>query len=219
MKKNYNFIGAILDRSGSMQGDKIQEARVGFNTFIEEQKNKKEKETDVYVTIFDNEIDTLYQGDINSCPELNENNFFARSMTSLYDAIGHTIKNVGEILKNKQEDMRPEKVMLIIITDGMENNSSEYISENIKSMIEEQRDKYSWEIIFMGAGEDVMLQSQSIGIDLSHTLSYSDTADGVTAAYSVMSMAYDSFDSGDFRGFSSQTAEDEVKKYKITNKK
>lgn len=187
MKKNYTYIGAVLDRSGSMGSmSKIDEARGSFNNFIKEQK-ELEGEADVYLTIFDDKIETLYNGNINDCIELNKANFFARGATCLYDAIGLTVNNIGKTLAGKQESERPDKVIILIITDGMENSSKEYNSETLNELITEQREKYSWEFIFMGTTEEAIKDAQSFGVV--NTFAYSDTSIGTQSAYSALSSA------------------------------
>ena len=44
--------------------------------------------------------------------------------------------------------------MFVIITDGMENASCEFSHAMVKSMIEHQKTKYSWDFIFLGANFD-----------------------------------------------------------------
>ena len=55
--------------------------------------------------------------------------------TALLDAIGITINKAGKTLADTKEE-RPDKVMFVIITDGMENSSSELTYGKIKEIIE-----------------------------------------------------------------------------------
>jgi uncharacterized protein YegL len=149
MKDNLTELVFILDRSGSMSrltGDTIG----GFNSTINEQK-KKEGEAVVSVVLFDDVYSVLHNGvDIKSVPELTNKEYFARGSTALLDAIGKTINTVGARLKNTPEDERPAKVLLIITTDGEENASREFSDEQIKAMIEHQKTKYNWDVLFIG---------------------------------------------------------------------
>ena len=45
-------------------------------------------------------------------------------------------------------------MLFVITTDGIENASREFNYDKIKSMIEQQKSKYGWEFIFLGAGID-----------------------------------------------------------------
>lgn len=181
MKKGYVYLGAVLDRSGSMlDNNKILEAQNGFNNLIEEKK-KQPFIFDVYLTIFDAIIETLYEGSINNCPKLTNKNFFPRGMTSLYDAMGTTILKIGNKLKNFSESERPEKVIICIITDGEENSSSEFKDPGkLKDLIEQQKKVYSWEFIFMGTSEKAITQAKNVGVN--NTLQFKDSCDGVKHA-------------------------------------
>lgn len=183
MNNNYTYIGCVLDRSGSMSGDKINEARSGFNAFLDEQK-KQDGEADIRITIFDNDIVNLFEGSINKAPYLSQGNFSARGMTAYYDALGNTIDEIGNDLNNMKEEDRPGKVIVLVITDGFENSSKKYSSARIKKMIETQRDKYSWEFVFMGADESSIKDAESFGII--NTVMYSNDAVGTRSAYETM---------------------------------
>ena len=40
--------------------------------------------------------------------------------------------------------------MVVIITDGYKNASREFGLNKVKQMIENQKEKYNWEFLFMG---------------------------------------------------------------------
>ena len=194
MKNDFTKIACVLDRSGSMNGGMILEARNGFNNFVEEQK-KEPGYASITVTIFDDKIEKLYAGNLENCPELTKENFFPRGMTSLYDAIGTTISSVGVELSQLAEGDRPGKVIVLIITDGFENSSREYYSYKIKDMIKEQREKYNWQFIFMGANEESIGDAKDLGIGV--RLRYNFTQSGSRDAYSAMSASASVLRSGE----------------------
>ncbi|MDP4552154.1 hypothetical protein Q9251_14855 [Alkalihalobacillus macyae] len=67
----------------------------------------------------------------------------------LLDAVGHTVVTVGNRLANTAEHRKPEKVVVVITTEGMENGSREYTHEKVRELIEQQREEYNWDFIFM----------------------------------------------------------------------
>jgi hypothetical protein len=191
MKDNYFYFAAVLDRSGSMgENGKIEEARKGFNEFIKDKKSKNYL-ADITLTIFDDQIDTLYSGNLQGCPDLTEQNFSPRGMTALYDAIGKTVIEIGKILSSKSEEERPSKVIVTIITDGLENVSKEFSSTRIGEIIKEQQEKYSWEFLFMGADENSIINAQQINIPKGNTTLYANNSVGVQTAYRGYSKSID----------------------------
>ena len=185
MKEEYTYIGCVLDHSGSMgQGGKIEEARNGFNVFLEEQQ-KLEGEADIRITIFDDKIETIYKGPVEKSPNLTRENFYPKGMTAYYDALGDTIITIGEELSNKPENERPSKVIILVITDGLENSSKEYSGYTIEEMIETQKNTYNWEFVFMGADESSIEDAKQFGIV--NTVLYSNDSIGTRSAYETMS--------------------------------
>lgn len=220
MKDNYVYLGFVLDRSGSMSSDnKIDEARNGFNNIIQEKKDNKEFIYDVFLTIFDDHIDHLYEGHINGAPNLNNENFYPRGMTSLYDALGETIDSIGGILKNKPENSRPSKVLITVITDGIENNSHNYDADSIKELINRQKTKYNWEFVFMGTTEEAATSAINMGFDKNRTITYANSIIGTATAYNLMSKTIDTVSDGDFSGYGSADAETALKQENKKNKK
>jgi uncharacterized protein YegL len=149
MKDNLTELIFILDRSGSMS-HLVSETINGFNATIEKQK-QEDGEALVTVVLFDDKYEVLHDGvDIKSIPVLTGAQYFVRGYTALLDAIGRTINTVGTRLKNTPEDERPSKVLLIITTDGQENSSHEFTQDQVRLMIEHQKTKYNWEVLFIG---------------------------------------------------------------------
>jgi len=144
MDKNKVEIIAILDRSGSMQGKEIDTIG-GYNSLIEKQKKLK-KDVCVTLVLFDsnNPCEVVYENKkINDVPILDSNTYFARGCTPLLDAIGKSIVSVNERYKNASATEVPANVICLIITDGLENDSKEYKREQIKKLVENQKDKFN----------------------------------------------------------------------------
>jgi len=137
----------ILDRSGSMAGLE-SDTIVGFNSFIEKQ--KRLGETVVTTVLFDDRYQVLWNGVLANQVTLTDKEYYVRGMTALLDAVGKTIIEVGQRLSNTAESERPNKVIVVITTDGMENASREFTYGKVKELITHQQEKYQWEFIFMG---------------------------------------------------------------------
>ena len=183
--KDKTDITIILDRSGSMESVK-SDTIGGFNSFLEGQQ-KVRGEASLSLVQFDDQYEIVYiDRDINSADRLTEATFQPRGMTALYDAVGRTINSVGQRLTALPEAERPDKVLLVIMTDGFENASREFTAAEISRMINHQRDVYKWEFMFIGANQDAVLSAQEIGISAGAALTYAANSEGTQIAYSMV---------------------------------
>jgi uncharacterized protein YegL len=163
MKSNLTELVFILDRSGSMSG--LEKDTIGgYNSFIEKQKTEP-GEAILSTVLFDNRYELLNDRmDIKNIMPLTEKEYFVRGSTALLDAIGTSINTIIRTHSQLTELERPEKVLIIIITDGMENSSTEYTAEKIHSMIKNQKEQYAWEFLFLGANIDAIGTAKDLGI-------------------------------------------------------
>jgi hypothetical protein len=91
-----------------------------------------------------------------------------------------TVVSLGERLEKMDEDERPGKVVVMIVTDGGENASREYTNEKIKELVERQQNDYQWEFLFLGANIDSFAVAGAWGISKGSTIDYA--ANGAGAA-------------------------------------
>ena len=187
-RNNVTELVFILDRSGSMsglEGDTIG----GFNSMIEKQK-KQEGECYVSTVLFDDESEVLHDrvklGDI---PKMTDRDYTVRGCTALIDAIGGAIHHIGNIHKYARPEDVPEHTMFVITTDGQENASHRYNSEQVKKMIERQKEKYGWEFLFLGANIDAVATAGEIGIAADCAVDYHADARGTAVNYAAVSEA------------------------------
>ena len=101
----------------------IQEATVsGFNEFISKLKGGQSV-VNLKLVQFDDEYETVFDLPLQQVPELTAAMFVARGMTALLDAMGRTITALGEELASMPEADRPGHVIVMTMTDGLENAS------------------------------------------------------------------------------------------------
>lgn len=185
MQNNVTELVFILDRSGSMAGFEADTIG-GFNATIEKQKKQDGK---VYVStvLFDNESDVIHDRvDINEIKPMTEKEYQVGGCTALLDAIGGTIHHIGNIHKYARPEDVPEHTIFVITTDGMENASHRYSSQEIKSKIKRQTEKYGWEFIFLAANIDAVETAESIGIRRERAANWRQTKEGVGRSYYAM---------------------------------
>lgn len=187
--KNYTHIVAVLDRSGSMSSVQ-KDAIGGFNTFLETQNKLKEKAT-MSVVLFDDKYEPLYDGkdvDLSEVKELTTSTFVPRGSTALYDAIGKSIHNYMATYDKAKKSDRPDKVLVIIVTDGEENSSKEYDSTKVNELITDRK-KNNWQFMFLCATEDAFKTGAKLGVSAGNTFQFANTGHGNQVMYAKMSSA------------------------------
>lgn len=156
-------IVSILDRSGSMTDIK-DEVIAGYNTFIEEQRAETGRAR-VTLVLFDNAIKTPYaNADIASVEMLTSSVYYPGGSTALLDAVGRTIEGTRASIEAMHPDERPDDVVVLIMTDGLENASVEYDRRTVSRMIETRQGE-GWEFVFIGANIDAARVSSDLKID------------------------------------------------------
>jgi len=192
MKKGLTELVFILDKSGSMGGLETDTIG-GYNAMLAKQQAVK-GECLITTALFDNNYELLHDRiDIKAVSPITEKEYQVGGSTALLDAIGGTIHKIGNAQKNTADDYRAEKVMFVIITDGEENSSREYLAEQIKQMIERQKTRYRWEFIFLGANIDAVETAGRFGISADRAQNYHSDSEGVELNFRVMSEAVATF--------------------------
>ena len=188
MKKGLTELVFILDRSGSMRGLEADTIG-GFNALLEKQK-KEAGEALVSVVLFDDRFEVLYDRmDIRKVEPMNDRQYYVRGCTALLDALGGAIHHIGNIHKYARHDDVPEKTLFIITTDGMENASRQYSYEQVRMMVERQKEKYHWEFLFLGANMDAIKVARRFGIQANRAVNYECDSEGTALNFEVMSRA------------------------------
>lgn len=200
--KNFTEIIAIIDESGSMSNLK-SDVIGGFNGFIEEQK-KVDGDAILTTIMFSSGRDKYYKVcdgiDLKEFEGLNESNYRPHNMTSLYDAIGRALSENKKRIKSLSKKDRPDRTILAILTDGLENASREYDKSGILKKIKKREDK-GWLVIYLGANQDAFAEGSKFGVSKNKALTYTADSDGMAYALgtmSKMSASYRSMDSVDY---------------------
>jgi len=187
-----NEIIVILDRSGSMctiQGD----MEGGLNSFVAEQKLVDDPDCKFTFVTFDNEYEIELDGvPLQEVPALK---LVPRGSTALLDAVGRTLVEVG-LRHMNTHDGTSGKVIVLIITDGQENASQEFKLEQVKDMIETQRQERGWQIIYLGADVDAFAEAGAMGVIRGQTISYDKTPQSTQALFATTAANATNFRSG-----------------------
>ncbi len=188
-KQNSTLITVLIDRSGSMSSCRNGTIE-GFNAFIESQKKtQSELKDDVKVSLV--QFDNMYEINYNmlpleNVPNLTMASYVPRGGTALHDAIGKTINDVGAKLSEAIESDRPSKVLVVIMTDGQENESKIFSREQIANMIRHQEQKYAWEFVYLGANQDSFAVGGAMGMKMANVMNYTSDNLGTSRAFASL---------------------------------
>lgn len=189
MKIGLTEIIFIVDRSGSMES--IRKDMIGgFNSFLKEQR-KVPTECKVSFYQFDAQhpvVETVYeQLLLESVPNLSKETFVPRGGTPLYDAVARVLKQVEQRFGKTESTERPEKILVVCITDGEENSSVEWSAQQVKQMIEHKQEKEGWGFVYLGANQDAWAVGGNLGFDKGSTLGYVASAKGTNQMWQSLS--------------------------------
>lgn len=155
----------ILDESGSMSG--LEKVSIGgVNETIRTIK-------EAYIANFDQEqlltmvtfskqnyvrvVHHYNSHNIIDVEEMPLNKFNPNGMTPLWDVMGNMCTRI-------EKEIDAETLVLVtIITDGMENASTEYNHESIKALVD-RLDQAGWVFTYIGANQDAIYVANSMGI-------------------------------------------------------
>ena len=187
MKKNLTEIVFILDRSGSMGG--LESDTIGgFNAMIEKQK-KEEGEALVSTILFDDRTEVIHDRiPLEKIEPMTDKQYWVRGCTALIDAIGSAIHHVSEVHRYIRDEDVPEHTVFIITTDGMENASRKYTSDEVKKLIS-QKKELGWEFLFLGANIDAVETAKHFGIEEDRAVTYKSDKKGTRMNFAAMGKA------------------------------
>jgi len=207
VEKKIKHLVLVLDRSGSM-ATIVQDAEGGVASLLADQRKadaESEWQTIVTLVQFDDQIELLTSREP---VERVSWRCKPRGMTALLDAVGTTVAGVLSTDETEELAPVPEQTVLVIVTDGMENASTEYNTERTKEVMD-RATKAGWTTIFLGANQDAWAFSDGIGIDRRFSAQYAASPEGTRSAYaSASGMVANSAPGGRGRSFTEQDRED-----------
>ena len=152
----------ILDMSGSME-HLTDDTIGGFNSILKEQ-TAGGGEVVVTTYLFNNSSRMIHDRlPITDVSPMTKNEYRASGCTALVDALGDAIHHM--------------------------NASHCYTADEVKRMIQHEKEKYGWEFIFLAANIDAVESAADYGIDAEMAVNYVPDAGGTQMAYATMNMA------------------------------
>lgn len=206
MKKDLTELVFILDRSGSMSG--LEDDTIGgFNSFIEKQKDVDGKCL-VSTVLFNNHSKVIYDRvSLDEIKKMTRNDYVPGGSTALIDAMGDAIHHIKNVHKYIRKEDVPNNTVFVIITDGQENDSHKYSSDEVKKMVCKQKEE-GWEFIFLGANIDAVETAKAYGIDERRSARFHNDKKGIGKNFGVLSEAIINFRAA---GYMAEDSLDEIK--------
>jgi hypothetical protein len=162
----------------------------GVNTFVKQQREQGAARATMTLVQFDGEdpYEVVYAfTPLAEVPPLTDSVYQPRGSTPLLDAVGRTINNVANWLADQPEAERPQKIVIVIVTDGMENASREYSFALVKRMMAEKEKKQDWQFVFLSADLGAVEQAMALGVSHGATLAFDSDAKGVNQVFFSLS--------------------------------
>ena len=159
------LINFVLDKSGSM--DVVRSATIdGFNEFLRTQRANP-GEAWLTLTMFDTQFYEVCRGvPLREVPEMEQGNYVPSGCTALYDAVARSIGIADRYLE--QLDTRPDQILFVVMTDGLENASREFNQRQVFDMITE-REQRGYEFVYLGANQDAYAVADTVGVTADKT--------------------------------------------------
>lgn len=183
---SYTHIHVLLDRTGSMES--IRDDTIGgFNSFLKEQKELPGKATLTLVQFDSQDPYEVIHGmkPIQEVPELTRETFVPRACTPLLDAIGRSITDLASTIAINAD--RPDRVVMVIITDGQENASREFGKDRIEQMIKAKQETDDWQFVYLSADLASIGDALALGFGAAQTMAYDPDKQGTKSMYASLS--------------------------------
>merc|ERR1719333_622804 len=182
----------LLDRSGSMHS--IADDVVGsFNSYLSEQRRDAGGGLKLTLAQFDSNdpFQVVHDGrDINEIADFTRASFQPRGATPLFDSIASLIHKADtSVAQRKEQHLEPERVVLVVLTDGQENSSREFTRSQVRDMIQQREKEAGYSVVFLGANIDSYKEAGDVGIPTTNTQNFAFDSEGVKSAYRSLSRA------------------------------
>lgn len=188
MRSDLTDITIVLDGSGSML-KRRDDTIAGFDVFVDAHR-RADGDATLSLLVFNESLQWVFTGrPLAAVQPLDDSDYRPNSGTALLDALGTAITVTGDRLSRMPERDRPGKVILLTISDGLENSSSRFTKPQVNDLIRHQTDAYQWLFTFLGTTFDAIGEAGSLGIPQAVALNFTDQKGGVRRAYAAAGAA------------------------------
>jgi Mg-chelatase subunit ChlD len=152
----------LLDRSGSMSS-RWSEALSSINVYVAELAKDPAKVTLATFDGHDGLQFDVIRDDVaaNEWEPATDKDATPRGMTPLFDALGRIVALA--------EKANPDKAVIVVMTDGAENQSREVTKQGAKAALDRCKGR-NWQVVFLGADFDAFGEAAKVGVAGAQTL-------------------------------------------------
>ena len=181
LDSDWTSVYILLDKSGSMITLNPENTAKQVTDLVQEQRGGKVTVTAATFSDTYNVIKTNVEG---KDFQISAADIHPDGPTALQQSLCRLIDDAGHEL-SLMTDMRPGRVIVIVLTDGAENASQdEYAGEpgrlKLSEKIKHQQDVYNWIFYFLGTNIDAINTGKSYGIDKRTCINYANSQMGCT---------------------------------------
>ncbi len=144
----------LLDVSGSMTGKECAIVTATNNLLSCMQKELLDEQDNVTVKVytFNTTRTLLLDKKLSECPAITEEQYKTNGGTALFDTLGQTLNEI------------PDGGTFVIATDGDDNESVEYKTDTIRTLIDVAKDKRNINFNFLAQGQEAFNCGTQIGL-------------------------------------------------------
>jgi hypothetical protein len=170
----------ILDRSGSMQ-DRKTDHEGGVRAFVNDQRSLGGDARFTLVQFDTNDpCEVVY--DRVPIAEVGDIHLIPRGGTPLLDAVGKAMAH----LRAAQVAAPSQTTLVMIVTDGEENASTEWDKPRVRALLAELAHA-GGTALFLGADIDAFHEAGTLGVAMANALNVHATPESIAAAYAITS--------------------------------
>ena len=178
MNEKLTRVVAVIDQQQSTPENQIA-CLEGYNNFLTNLSTVTEPcEVSLY-TLDGVNVRHRYCLELNAVnPELLRD-YSPRTRTGILDAIGYAIRTTQDQIERLNEEDRPSRVVVVVMTDGTETGSAEYSHMHIADSIQMTSQKDDWDFVYLGGASKARVFAESLNFPFGNILEYIPNPAGI----------------------------------------
>jgi len=177
---SWTYVGVLIDVSGSMESLNPKNTSSQLTGLIKEQTGGK---VTVTAARFNEKYEVFIENKNASEVNITEQDIKPDGCTALYESFCKIIDDVDNSVKNMTVS-KPDKVVIIVLTDGEENSSKGIYANNsgrelLNQKIKEKQET-NWIFYFLGTNIDAIKTGAGLGIAQQTCINYTPSQVGCT---------------------------------------